>query len=411
MAELKKLSNITLHQGGRYYTSAPTVQFHGGFPNSSDHIKFGNNSLDASVNHFKHIVDSSQRSDNGFVAFWLWVDSGALPDSAGSNLKPLWEMGDRAGSTLYRARYGVDNLGRIRSTPKYTNGGSISTWENQGGLNDSDRIVEGRWNHVIFGFAGANQGLATRRGEVAINGTRVYYTNGSGFGGVTSDSGVIFGSVLQGPYGIGNVVFDSPSGMYIDNLYIDSGDAGFTLSTEIAALFTNDSNGGNWTRSSLDLFHPFNNDSAVATATVANNQVSSITITDSGVGTYITAPSIQFVGGTSNDSAFNIGDTVKQDIAGTVTGEVQTVILDSADDSSRSYLLAHVGKTDGTFGTFTTGSTLINSTLSASTGLTINSVTELNKVSETEQNDTFSTLSDDFLDFSENNPFGDPENQ
>lgn len=151
-------------------------------------------------------------------------------------------------------------------------------------------------------------------------------------------------------------------------------------------------------------------DSATATATVSGGAVTGITI-DSG-GYYLTdsAPIVQFVGGTANDSAFNIGDTVKQDIAGTVTGEVQRIILDSDGDSSRCYLLAHVGKTDGTFGTFTTGSTLINSTLSASTGLTINNVIELNNVSETEQNDTFSTLSDDFLDFSENNPFGDPEN-
>ena len=30
---------------------------------------------------------------------------------------------------------------------------------------------------------------------------------------------------------------------------------------------------------------------------------------------------------------------------------------------------------------------------------------------ETEQNETFSDFSDDFLDFSEDNPFGDPEDQ
>ena len=41
----------------------------------------------------------------------------------------------------------------------------------------------------------------------------------------------------------------------------------------------------------------------------------------------------------------------------------------------------------------------------------ISSVTEDNKISQTEQNETFSSISDDFLDFSENNPFGDPENQ
>ena len=42
--------------------------------------------------------------------------------------------------------------------------------------------------------------------------------------------------------------------------------------------------------------------------------------------------------------------------------------------------------------------------------MTINSVTEDNKISETEQNDIFSANSTDFLDFTENNPFGDVEN-
>jgi len=32
-------------------------------------------------------------------------------------------------------------------------------------------------------------------------------------------------------------------------------------------------------------------------------------------------------------------------------------------------------------------------------------------MSNTEQNKTFSDLSDDFLDFSEDNPFGDPSSQ
>ena len=410
MAELKKLTSVTVQQGGRYYTSAPTVQFHGGFADSSDHIKFGNNSLDMGANHWTYPVDSADESMNGFIAFWLWVDSGGLPDSAGSNLKPLWEMGVNENGAS-RRRFGVDNLGRIKSTNKYINANTITTWENQGELNDSDRILENQWNHVIFSFAGADQGFATRRAEVMINGTRVYYTNSTGFAGFFHDSDIMFGSQLQGPYGIGDVVFDSPSGMYMDNLYLDSADASFLLGTEKTALFDNDSDGGNWFRSSLAAFQPFNNDSAVATATVANGQVTSVTITDSSNYSYITAPRVQFVGGTANDSAFNIGDTVKQDITGDVTGEIQRIMLDSSGDSSRCYFLAHVGKTDGTFGTFVTGKTLINSTLAASTGLTINNVVELNKVSETEQNDTFSTLSDDFLDFTENNPFGDPENQ
>lgn len=152
-------------------------------------------------------------------------------------------------------------------------------------------------------------------------------------------------------------------------------------------------------------------DSATATATISGGAVTSITLDSGGYYSTDSAPIVQFIGGSVIDSAYNIGDTVKQDIAGTVTGEIQRIILDSALDSSRCFYLSHVGRTDGKQGGFTIDTTLINSTLAASTGLTINSVTEVNKVSETEQNDIFSDFSDDFLDFSENNPFGDPENQ
>ena len=37
-------------------------------------------------------------------------------------------------------------------------------------------------------------------------------------------------------------------------------------------------------------------------------------------------------------------------------------------------------------------------------------IIEDNRISSNEQNDDFSTLAADFLDFSEDNPFGDPEN-
>ena len=140
--------------------------------------------------------------------------------------------------------------------------------------------------------------------------------------------------------------------------------------------------------------------------------VTSITITDSGAN-YITAPTVHFTGGTANDSDYDIGDTVKQLLSGnvTITGEVQRRLYDSSGDSSYHIFLSHVGADDGLYHTFATGGTLLNQTNNSTTGLTINSVIELNKINVAKQNDQFSTISDDFLDFSEDNPFGDPENQ
>ena len=96
--------------------------------------------------------------------------------------------------------------------------------------------------------------------------------------------------------------------------------------------------------------------------------------------------------------------------------------MESSGSPYRCFNLAHVGGDDGKYHSFDSNytatspftaatGTLINSTNGSLNGLVIHSVTEENKLSETEQNETFSDFSDDFLDFSEDNPFGDPEDQ
>ena len=155
-------------------------------------------------------------------------------------------------------------------------------------------------------------------------------------------------------------------------------------------------------------------DSANATATVSGGSVTSITLTDSGVYTTDSAITIQFIGGSAIDSAYSIGDSVGQTIAGGVkmSGEIQRVVLDSSGDSSIHLFLSNVGADDGKFHTFITDADVINNTLGAVTGLTANAVSEINNLSATEQNDEFTKpYVDDFIDFSEDNPFGDPENQ
>ena len=161
-------------------------------------------------------------------------------------------------------------------------------------------------------------------------------------------------------------------------------------------------------------------DSAAATATIdSRGTVSALTLTDSG-NNYSATPTLEFIGGSVVDSDFSIGDIVEQTLATGVkmTGEIQRVEL--LGDSSRVFHLAHVGASDGLYHSFVpsfdssrpfTTSTLINKTNNTINGMLISSVTEDNKISQTEQNETFSSISDDFLDFSENNPFGDPENQ
>ena len=84
-----------------------------------------------------------------------------------------------------------------------------------------------------------------------------------------------------------------------------------------------------------------------------------------------------------------------------ITGEVSNY-----NNTTKVLSLIHVGATDGKFHNFITTRTV---SIPGVGGFGITSVAEDNKISNNEQNDDFSTLTD-FLDFTENNPFGDPEN-
>lgn len=154
---------------------------------------------------------------------------------------------------------------------------------------------------------------------------------------------------------------------------------------------------------------------AVAYIDSALGEVDRLIIVDSGYG-YTIPPTVTITGGRSAafDSQYAIGDDITQTLSSGVQmrGEVQRYLLDSDSDATRYLDLAHVGADDGEFRSFVEGLTIDKITPAGSVGLKVTSVIELNKVSETEQNDEFTeTYVDDFLDFSEDNPFGDPEAQ
>jgi len=164
-----------------------------------------------------------------------------------------------------------------------------------------------------------------------------------------------------------------------------------------------------------EIIETFDYKRATASATIdsATGKVTGLIIADSGSG-YSSIPNVRLIGGRSAafDSQYEIGDNITQTLASGVKikGEVQRYQLDSDSDGSRYLFLAHVGADDGEFRTFVNGITLNKILPAGSVGLQVTGVNEINNISETEQNDIFtSSLVDDFLDFSEDNPFGDPE--
>ena len=98
---------------------------------------------------------------------------------------------------------------------------------------------------------------------------------------------------------------------------------------------------------------------------------------------------------------FTVGENVSMDIGEGVTmsGEVSEWL-----DLTRTLNLTHVGADDGKFHTFVSGQLITGKNGSIRVG----GISEVNQISQDEQNSDFENISDGFLDFSESNPFGDP---
>lgn len=106
----------------------------------------------------------------------------------------------------------------------------------------------------------------------------------------------------------------------------------------------------------------------------------------------------------SSGTNYTVGETVTQSIGGgvTISGEVQRW-----SDSDNKLYLAHVGASDGLFHEFTTTLAVVGQQSGNITTPTL--VQQLQNIQSTAQNDDFDTYEVQFIDFSESNPFGDPQ--
>ena len=142
----------------------------------------------------------------------------------------------------------------------------------------------------------------------------------------------------------------------------------------------------------------------IAKATVTlddSGRISALNIVDSGAG-YTTAPTVtiqkpKYTNVEQNDSAHQ---TLASGIK--VTGEILKY-----SDSDGIIHIGHNGNDDGGLHLFTTGRYITFGSQGNTWKRTVLTVEEENKLSTNEANEYFDTLTD-FLDFTENNPFGDP---
>lgn len=105
----------------------------------------------------------------------------------------------------------------------------------------------------------------------------------------------------------------------------------------------------------------------------------------------------------SASNGYSEGYTVTQTLGdGTImSGEVAKF-----SDSDNILHLVHVGANDGKYHEFVPSRNIISNNDNSRSSVT--AVNEDNKISDNEQNDAFETTADGFLDFTETNPFGDP---
>jgi hypothetical protein len=103
----------------------------------------------------------------------------------------------------------------------------------------------------------------------------------------------------------------------------------------------------------------------------------------------------------SASSGFITGETISQ----TFDDYIMKGEVSFWSDSGNELRLVHVGSTDGKFHNFTTTAQVVGETSGAKA--TPSLVEELQNIQKDAQNATFDDFENDFLDFSEGNPFGD----
>ena len=181
----------------------------------------------------------------------------------------------------------------------------------------------------------------------------------------------------------------------------DSAEASVTLNSGQLATVSIVDSGNNYFTAPTVTISDSNGVGAAIAATVDSNsgEVNSLTITNPGTG--YTNPTIVF--SSPAITQFEIGETIVTPSGDT---NMRAEVAKYSDSDDKLHLI-HAGADDGTYHTFGVGKKVVG--LKTGAGGVINLVVEDNQLSQNEQNTDFSSGTD-FIDFSENNPFGDASN-
>ena len=378
------IDSVNILSGGVGYASTPSATL-SNLPDISNRIKFGTNSLDPQASGAytfnkitgDHNVSGSENS-RGFISFWVYVNS--YPSD--TDFMHLITTGNNnIGGTSYRNSVAVSNIGEIgfiQHDPVY--GTNFSTLNAVSGI-----LARDTWNHIQIAVRGENTGTSERMMQVYLNGSLIFRNTDPGYRGLLDDGYQIGGTLTAGGHDM--IALDG----FIDDFYANNSNPFVLDNISLPSAYLG-------TESNTVAHESFDTPTPTVTPTLTNGKITSLSLTNNH-NYFKAAPTLSISEPVALTFAEN--EVVTQSIGNGVTmyGEVA-----SYKDDTKTLKLIHVGANDGKYHTFTTTTNIVGATSS----LPPSSVSEVNQISENEQNDDFESAADEFLDFTETNPFGDP---
>ena len=380
----RTISSLNLLNAGSGYPTSPSI-FFSNLPATSQKVKFGSNSLQPNNTDpytlQKVIGDwnvSGNENSRGNLSFWVYVND--YDDVYYTHLITLGN--DNIDGLNYRSSIAIANTGQIgiiQHDPIFGTNFNIL------GTDVTSVVPTDQWVHLELSIRGEVSGSTERMLQFYINGSVTFRNSDPGYRGLLDDGYQIGGTITAG--GHEQVLLDG----FIDDVFATNENPAVTDTVSIPGARTG-------TEAGIVGLEAFNTPTPIATPTLVNGAITTLTLSNNH-NYFRLAPNISI--NEPREIIFTPQEIVSQTIADGVTmyGEVSSY---SADNKLLE--LIHVGANDGKYHTFTTTSNIVG----ASSSLIPTSVTEVNQISENEQNDDFESLGASFLDFSETNPFGDP---
>lgn len=368
---------------GRGYTTAPTITV--GAP-QGNLAKFGSSSLD--INRGRGVESTYDLiGAHGVIEMHVYVQS--LEDNS-----ILFLTGGN-GNDTETYLWGVDDVGRLVYSRGDNAGGGLNT------LTGNDILFqEGRWHHLVIGFFDTNNIIIYFDDDLKLD---------------TTLSGVTFDTFTSSGYSLGAPAAREQDGVqwrtlngFVDEFRAQVGTKADLIVPRYATVgddqtLTTQSSAYTANVKDAELHH-FEAVQATATSSItASGTVDSIITNNTGL-YYNTPPAVTITAPYSGGNYKRNEQVTQVNNDYTINGEVV-----KWSDSDNGLYLAHVGSTDGKFHTFSTSAPVVGAESGATFAPSL--VGELQEIqsnyNEIPQATHFDDFEGDFLDFSENNPFGD----